>query len=197
MAIGGLCKQIYRKDMEIMGNELTKRPKLEEIEIIADDLNSILDMSLKSVKLGRIPKFPDTEQGLEDFKSATVGYLEYVRATNNNTENEHNLIPDIESWCTFLGLSRQTLLTYEKTRDDDWKDYIQLVKTAIVAMKKQLGFRQKIPSLVLIFDLCNNHGYLNTGEYKFKEPTDDAKNKSLSAAELPQLGQAGIHKSPI
>ena len=151
-----------------MRNEIKARPKLQEVMIVPDDLNSILDMSIKSIKLGRPAKFADDMQGLEDFKQASIEYLEYVRRTNNDEANEHNLIPDVESWATYIGTTRATILTYEKTRNEEWQDFIALVKGAITACKKQLAFRQKIPTVLALFDLTNNSGYVNSSEFKLK-----------------------------
>ena len=99
-----------------MGN----RVRLKDVEIIPDDLNSILDMSIKSIKLNRKCKFENTKEGLEDFKEASIADLEYVKKTNNDPENEHHLIPDIESWATYLGTTRKTIADYERDRDGDW-----------------------------------------------------------------------------
>ena len=178
-------------------DELQKgRPKLNEIEVIPDDLNSILDMSIKSIKLGRTPKFPETAQGLEDFKQASVDYLEYVRKVNNDPDNEHHLVPDIESWATFLGTTRRTILTYEKTRNEEWTDYIALVKGAITACKKQLAFRQKIPTVLAMFDLTNNSGYVNSNEFKLSAQSFNNESRLLSATELPNLGTTSRAELP-
>lgn len=167
---------------------MQKRPKLKDIPIVADDLNSVLDMSIRSLKMGRPAKFEESEQGLQDFKEASISYLEYVRETNNNPDNENHLIPDIESWATFIGTTRMTIINYEKSRGQDWKDFIALIKGAITACKKQLAFRQKIPTVLALFDLTNNSDYVNSSEFKLKpevfEPT-----RALSDAELPRLGQ--------
>lgn len=68
-----------------------QRPKLKDIPIVADDLNAVLDMSIRSIKLGRPAKFEDSADGLEDFKQSSISYLEFVRETNNNPDCEHNL----------------------------------------------------------------------------------------------------------
>lgn len=146
--------------------ELTARPKLKDIPIVADDLNAVLDLSIRSIKMGRPAKFNDDMQGLEDFKQASIEYLEHVRDVNNSPDNENHLIPDIESWATFLGTTRATILIYEKTRSEDWQEFIALIKGAITACKKQLAFRQKIPTVLALFDLTNNSGYVNSSEFK-------------------------------
>lgn len=163
------------------------RQKLKDVPIVADDLNAVLDMSIQSIKLGRPPKFDDTPEGLEDFKQASIAYLEHVRRVNNNPENEHHLIPDTESWAVFCGTTRMTILTYEKNRDDDWKQFIGLMKSAIVACKKQLAFRQKIPTVLIIFDLVNNAGYLNASEYKLQLAPKEEERRVLTADQLPKL----------
>ena len=91
-----------------------KRPALSEVDIIPDDLNSILDMSIRSMKLARNVKFPDTEEGLEDFKAQSLSYLEYVKRTNNDPDNENHIIPDIEGWGVYLGTTRRTINNYQK-----------------------------------------------------------------------------------
>lgn len=175
-----------------MSEKPLARPKLQDISIVPDDLAAILDMSIKSIKMGRPSKFPETEQGLEDFKQASIEYLEYVRNTNNNPDNEHSLIPDIESWATFLGTTRMTILNYEKTRDENWNDFISLIKGAITAAKKQLAFRQKIPTVLALFDLTNNSGYVNSTEFKLAPELPQEKAKPLTVDQLPQLGPLKI-----
>lgn len=162
------------------------RPKLKDIPILASDLDAVLDMSITSIKMGRNAKFPDTEQGLEDFKQCSIDYLEFVRNTNNDPTNENKLIPDIESWATFLGTTRQTILTYEKQRSEEWQEFIALIKGAITSCKKQLAFRQKIPTVLALFDLTNNSGYVNSSEFKLS-PEVQVEKRILSAAELPRL----------
>lgn len=158
-----------------MENNMKARPKLKDIPIEAHDLDAVLDMSIRSIQLGRPAKFPETEQGLEDFKQCSIDYLEFVRRTNNNPANENRIIPDIEGWAAFLGTTRQTILTYEKTRDEEWQEFILQVKNIITACKKQLAFRQKIPTLLAVFDLTNNSDYVNTSEFKLKP--DNVQNK--------------------
>lgn len=167
-----------------MKNELKARPKLQDVAIVPDDLNSILDMSIKSIKLGRPAKFADDRQGLEDFKQASLDYLEYVRRTNNDELNEHNLIPDVESWATYIGTTRVTILTYEKTRNEEWQDFIGVMKNAITACKKQLAFRQKIPTVLALFDLTNNSGYVNSSEFKLKPDTNGEYKQELSLEDM-------------
>lgn len=171
-----------------MDNNPKARPKLKDIPIEANDLDAVLNMSIRSIQLGRRAKFPETEQGLEDFKQCSIDYLEFVRTTNNNPANENRIIPDIEGWCAFMGTTRATILTYEKTRSEEWKEFILQVKNIITACKKQLAFRQKIPTLLAVFDLTNNSDYVNTSEFKLKPDTTENIKKALSAAELPKLG---------
>lgn len=166
-----------------------KRPKLSDIPIQEDDLGAVLDMSIESIKLGRPAKFDDTDQGFSDFREASISYLEYVRKTNNNPGNEHHLIPDVESWATYLGTTRMTILTYEKSRSDEWQDFIAQMKGAITACKKQLAFRQKIPTVLALFDLTNNSGYVNSSEFKLQPGEQEVYRRVLTAAELPRLGE--------
>lgn len=164
-----------------------QRLKLKDIPIVADDLNAVLDMSIRSIKLGRPAKFENSAEGLMDFKQVSLDYLDFIREVNNNPDCENNLIPDVESWATFAGTTRKTILEYEKNRGEDWEEFISLMKGAITSCKKQLAFRQKIPSVLAIFDLTNNSGYVNSSEFKL-QPSEQINSKPiLTAAELPKL----------
>lgn len=166
-----------------MGN----RTKLTDIQIQADDLDAVLDISIKSIKLGRPPKFENSAAGLRDFKEASIAYLEFVRENNNDPDNENKIIPDIENWATFMGTTRKTILEYEKRRGEEWQEFIGLMKGCIVSCKKQLAFRQKIPTVLAIFDLTNNAGYVNASEFKLVPETEKPNKRTMDPGEVRAL----------
>lgn len=129
----------------------------------AGDTKAIMELVTTSIrKRGGKPSFyPDTEEGMELFKNQTLKYFEYVEVTNNDPSIERKLIPDIESWATFLGTQRQTIWEYSQ-RSKEWYELIQYYKDCILAIKKQCALYGKIPTVLAIFDMVNNHGYLNT-----------------------------------
>jgi hypothetical protein len=86
-----------------------------------------------------------------------------------------------------MGISRMTLLNYERLRSDEWVEFISLVKTALTSAKKQLAFRQKIPTVLAIFDLCNNSNYVNSSEFKLEAQGVSEQPKQLTASQLPRL----------
>lgn len=152
----------------------------------AADLEAILDVSIEQIekrKLGRPPVYPDTEEGLKLFFEDTRQYFEYIR--DANAVNEEKLIPDIEGWYSFLGVTKQTVLNYER-RSSEWGEAIEYIKQNILAAKKQLAFRFKIPPVVYLNDVSNNHNYLNTSEFKL-EMMNNSANK-----EMPALSQEDI-----
>ena len=93
----------------------------------------------------------------------------------------------VELWASYLGTTRMTILRYEKNRGEEWQSFIEQVKGLITAAKKQLIYRQKIPAIVGIFDLCNNSGYSNTSEFKLSAQQFEPEKKALSSKELPKL----------
>lgn len=103
---------------------------------------------------GQPPKYPT----ISSFVDAINDYLEYINDTFNNTGVE--LIPDVEGLCAFIGISRDTLNEWERSRPPEYSDVIKAVKTQIAAYKKQLGMQGRIPAVVLAIDFNNNHGYL-------------------------------------
>ena len=101
----------------------------------------------------------------------TISVKEAVNNINANPDLERKLIPDIENWCVFLGITRQTLFNYER-RGPEWYDCIQYYKNAISSVKKQLALNYKIPPMVYVFDATNNHGYVNSNEFKLTAQTE-------------------------
>lgn len=138
-----------------------------------DDMTAILTMTITKAneRLGRPYHYPPSKPGLEDFIQNTIDYFEYVNNINANPELERKLIPDIENWCVFLGITRQTLFNYEQ-RGAEWKDCIAYYKNAIASVKKQLALNYKIPPMVYVFDATNNHGYVNSNEFKLTAQTE-------------------------
>lgn len=176
-----------------MKNELQpKEYKRFTPEPIGTDntLDAVLNTTIESLKTGRPPTYPDTPQGLEDFKQATIDYFQYVKDVNANPDIKKKLVPDIEGWAVFTSLTRRTILTYEKQRGEDWKNFIEQVKNAICAAKKELAFHSQIPQVVFMFDACNNHSYTNTSEYKIEAISDKAPERHITLEE--QVQQAGL-----
>lgn len=153
-----------------MESETKKRPKYECVILENDDMSAILDMTISTMKNrgGRPFEYPQTEQGLTTFRENTIAFFEYVNSVNQNPDLERKLIPDIEAWATYLGITRVTIFNYEK-RGGEWAQTIQAFKNAMASIKKQLLFNYKIPPMVGVFDLTNNHGYVNSNEFKLTQ----------------------------
>lgn len=147
-----------------------------------DDTTAILDMIIdkSTERMGRPCQYPNDKRGLEEFIQNTVSYFEHVNSINSNPDMERKLIPDIESWAVFLGITRATIFNYEQ-RGNDWREVIAYYKNAIASVKKQLALNFKIPPMIMAFDFCNNHSYINTSEYKLttKVETSDTDTNRL------------------
>ncbi len=176
-----------------MKNELKpkeyKRFNVESLGV-NDTFQAVLDMTIESLKTGRPPTYPDTLEGLEAFRQATIDYFQYVRDINANPDIEKNLIVDIEGWAAFTGLTRRTILTYEKQRKGEWSDFISQVKNSICAAKKELAFHGQIPQVVFMFDLTNNHSYVNSSEFRIEPISDKVPERQITLEE--QIQQAGL-----
>lgn len=140
--------------------------KGECLALETNDLTAILDMTITSIKAskGRPSEYPDTHEGLEAFRQQTLEFFEHVNRINANPEIEKKLVPDIEAWAVYLGITRQTIHVYEK-RSAEWRDTILVFKNAIASCKKQLAMTYKVPPMIAVFDLVNNHGYVNSNEF--------------------------------
>lgn len=151
----------------------------------ADDLESLLTLAVQSARGNGICKYPHTAEGLALFKEKSIRFLEYVRDQNRiaDDEGKRRLVPSIEAWACYCGISRQTILEYQKQRSQDWKDFVVWMKNAIQGCKSQLAICGKVPPAIFIFDSVNNSGYANTDTIRI-QPI--AEHESLPMVESPE-----------
>ena len=170
------------------GKQSGKGMKLSE-KIETDDMSAILDMAIdvSTSRAGRPAEYPNTTAGIENFINKTIDYFEYVNSINANPELERKLIPDIENWAMYLGITRQTIWSYQQ-RGKEWKDMIEYYKNIIAAIKKQLAMNYKIPPMVYVFDAVNNHNYLNSTEFKMTVNKPESERKDNIDEQLKAAG---------
>lgn len=154
------------------------------LPLAQDDLTAIVDTVIlcSMQNKGRPSDYPNNEQGLELFNNKTIAYFQYISELNKSGTLERALIPDIENWAMFLGVTRQTIFNYER-RGIEWQGCIQYYKNAIASVKKQLALKNKIPPMVYIFDATNNHGYVNTNEFKLTANNNQSEEKDRQELE--------------
>ena len=68
------------------------------------------------------------------------------------------LIPDVEHLRLFLGISKSTMSRW-KRENPEFDDVLSEAYDRVLAVKKQLAMHNKIPQLVYMNDIQNNHGY--------------------------------------
>lgn len=160
-----------------------------------DDLTALTDLAVTSLKQhgGRIAKYENSQTGLEQFVKKSAEFFEYCNRINGTLEPQQRLIPDIESWCCYLGLTRTTIHEYAK-RNQQWSETIEMIKEYIAMAKKQLGMRNRIPQMILVFDLANNHNYKNTSEFRLstEPPQDMASSPAITPTELARIAETSI-----
>lgn len=155
--------------------EFGKPEHYELSSVNVDDLTTVIDMSIQALQRGTV-KYENTSEGLEKLKTAAIEYFRYINEANSREDVETRVYPDVEGLCMFLGISRKRLFDYERERSEEWAEAISIIKTAISTAKKQLSSTFKIPPVLAIFDLANNHGYKNVSEFKI-EATDNTKRE--------------------
>ena len=149
-----------------------KRKKGEGFDTLpmtGDDVSDILTLAMDTAQKQGVTRYENTERGLEAFRQRSLDYFQYIKAQNESADSEGSarVIPSIESWAVFMGLSRMAVLSYEKQRGDAWRDVIGYFKNCIQACRSQLADRNKIPVVAHIFSAVNSlSGYANTSEIK-------------------------------
>ena len=111
----------------------------------------ILTKKRQKVKLGRPLKYK-TSQELEDYISQYFKKCQHDR-----------LVPGICGLANWLGISRNTLLRYEKDSDkEDYNEVIERARTTIEAYNEQILYSKNNSGAIFI--MKNNFGY--TAEQK-------------------------------
>lgn len=144
------------------------------------DTAAALDMVCACMKNtgGRPFKYADTEEGLQSFTETAKAYFTYVQNANNKLDEKSQIIPDVEGLSLYLGIDRSTLFRYQN-RGGEWAEIIDYIKNAIAYSKKQLALKGRIPTVMAIFDLTNNHSYYNTNSFTIEAKITDNKESDI------------------
>ena len=175
------------------GDRIQVYPKGDyELMTAGDPTTALMDMAIKSLG-GRPPIYSNDAEGLQMFQDRTVEYFRHLKEVNENRETEQMLLADIESWATFLQITRATLWNYRRFRGQDWQDFIDRVKTVILAQRKDAATRFKTPPMVYVFDAVNNFGYMNTNQVQLV--TDQKQEESAELED--SITDAGLVWDPV
>ena len=119
----------------------------------------------------------------EDLKLLFIDYIDHLR---EQAEREIDIIPDVEGFCTYIGISRAKWKDLQGKKD--FSSLISRISTSIAANQKQLGMRGIIPPLVLAMNFNNNFDYLSnvsTLEIRQNAQENGLPSKSDILASLP------------
>ena len=103
---------------------------------------------------------------------------EYFENIIEANENGITIIPDIEDFCTFCHIARQTFLKYRKSEDPEMSEIANNIATAIASCKKQNAYAGLINPMAFMADMNNNHDYVQA-----KTETTINSNISLQQVE--------------
>ena len=95
-------------------------------------------------------------QTADDLQLLFIDYIEHLR---DQVEKGIEIIPDIEGFCSFAGISRRKYRELQGKKD--FSSLISRISTSIAASQKQFGMRGIIPPLVLAMNFNNNFDYLS------------------------------------
>ena len=95
---------------------------------------------------------PRKLETVEEFTEVAEKYILYIK---DRAAEGVRLVPDVEGFCSFAGISRETLNNWETARPGAYSDTIKRLKTSIAAFKKHLAFAGKIPPIVFATDMNN------------------------------------------
>lgn len=175
----GVRIQTYRRFKEGIDYEPVEP---DEMVALTQNILDNLDAFDEAERTGRPRKY----ETVGEFKAIVRGYINYIRDANIDGVK---LIPDIEGLCAYMGICRETLLEWERSRDAVYSDTIKRVKNQIAYFKKQLALKGKIPPVTFATDFNNNHGYTQKQEIAVSVPqqqSDDPATLVQAAKMLPE-----------
>ena len=155
-----------------------------------NEITAITSIGLRALRghklrKGKEPIYENTPEDFERFCNDIEGYFEKLNEVNSS--GECRVVPDVESLASWLGMTRKTLLTYQRERGGAWTEEIELAKQVIIANKKQLLLSARGNAVGLIFDLINSSPYYrNVSEYHLEneEPVGTYESPEQRARRL-------------
>lgn len=164
-----MSKEIVRRDEA--GVRIQTYSRFQEnkdyLPVCASEENAIISVILDRFRPGKTSyrKYED----LEEFKQVVNDYFTYIQLNN---ENGSKLIPDITGFCLFAGIHRTTLDDWITRRPGDYAETVRMLKNAIAAYKSQLAFQNKIPPVVFIASMNNDHNWTTTNKVEISTPNN-------------------------
>lgn len=147
---------------------------IKAAETSIDDRKAVLDLTIQCFKNtgGRPFKYTNDEVGLKSFTENCQGYFNYLRTANSKLDENQGLIASIEGLCCYVGITRGTLARYRE-RSPEWAECIDYIKNHIANIQMDLAFKNKINPTLMIWNGCNNYGYLNTNQFTITQVIAD------------------------
>lgn len=179
--------------MEELKQKEYKRKNFKNFEMVEtlSDTSDVFDIAIEALEKTktRPPKFSNDEEGLARFKEMSLEFIKELRKRNIEAENSKRmrLIPSIEMWATYLGITRQTIHTYERTYNKQYNLFILQFKNVIATIKKELAENGKIPPIIHIFDFVNNFQYLNTNNVTINSSAENNEIYEIPSERLNNL----------
>jgi len=130
----------------------------------ADRVTAIIDFVNHCNKIHNTGR-PPTFETVEELQGAVDAFWEIIAEQNRNGVR---VIPDVEGFCSFINISRQTLNEWEHGRGKQaglLSDTVKRLKNHMAYVKKQLALTGNMPPIVFATDFNNNHGYTQKTEH--------------------------------
>jgi hypothetical protein len=153
----GVRKQEYRRFKE--GEDY--------LPVCASEETAIIDVIIDRFRPGKTTyrKY----ENLEEFKEVVRDYFEYIKSNNAKGSK---LIPDICGFTLFAGIHRSTLDDWVTRRPGEYAETVRMLKNAIAACKTQLALQNKIPAVVFIASMNNDHNWTTNTKVEITTPSN-------------------------
>ena len=158
-----MYKPARRRKNSPYNNDISRRAGEadQSINVLCDLMKRAVNVT--DTEAGRVYEGPKEYSTPEQLTDCFISYIDYIK---ESAERGAALIPDVEGFCSFAGVSRKRFL--KMSDKADFYEVVQQILTAISQYKKQVAFAGGINPVILAMDLNNNHGYLGSNAVKIE-----------------------------
>lgn len=136
-----------------VGNGEVKTLTDEEIAAMtATECDAVIANIIQRRRVGNVARYPNIESLERKINEYWIFVLE-------ERSKGHDVIPDVEHFASFLGVSRYTLIEWKRNNKNGFSDPLEMAFNDIAAVKNQLVMHGELNPMTWVAMMNNNHGY--------------------------------------
>lgn len=136
-------------------------------QMTTTECDAVIANIIRRRSVGNQAKFPNVESLERAIQSYWVSVFE-------QRSKGLAVIPDVEHLCSYLGVSRRTLMEWKRENRNNFGDTLETAFNDIAAVKNQLALHGDINAMVWTVMMNNNHGYTQNAKLEVTSKSADS-----------------------